>query len=77
VEEEEIWWSKLGLDEGRHHKWSHEYLNWSHRHLLAFLHSWMGTDLASVGVRKFNLVVVCKVHWGDRRENACSNESNA
>ena len=37
----------------------------------------MGTDLASVGVGKFNLVVVCKLHWGDRWEDACSNGSNA
>lgn len=32
-----------------------------------FLHSWMGTDLASVGVGIFNLVVVCRALWGDRR----------
>lgn len=38
--------------------------------------SWMGTDLASMGVGKFNLVMVLKVHWGDGRKNGCSIWSN-
>lgn len=36
------------------------------------LRSLMGTDLASVGVGNFNLVMVLKVHWGDGRKNGYS-----